>query len=490
MKKSQPLLKEAREDLLEEWDFERNKSISWDTVKVNSNKKVFWICKTNPKHKWEASIRVRAVENHGCLYCKGKKTLRVDSFAAKQPKLLNEWDYDENAGLDPWELREFSNKRVSWVCVNNPDHEWKASISSRSRYQSSCPTCARFTQKERIKGDRSLETNFPEIAAEWHPENNEINLSDVSYGSGQQSWWRCSVEPSHEWQASVASRTNARGGKCPFCSGSRVSEANSLAALYPEIAKEWIFEKNKGLTPDKIKKASGRKVWWRCKIDPSHEWQSVVRNRTTLGSGCPICEAERRYLRLAHSQFGMSSDATDFHIVFKVNLSNVEKLLDSSKFKGTRLDKPFKRMLYASVITIMETYLSDAFYELVASSDENVQRLFLNAQELSEKKYTAYELVNWQGNKYDLATECLQKIVWHNLPKVAGLFRSVLGITIPLDNDKVHVAISTRHDLVHRNGKTKDGNAVRITSSQITSLIENIKTFVEVIDEQVKDKEI
>ncbi|MCG7980982.1 MAG: zinc-ribbon domain-containing protein [Candidatus Thiodiazotropha endolucinida] len=487
--KRQPLLKDARPALLKEWDFEKNAEISLGEIRINSNKKVHWICSTNPKHKWEAQVRVRAVENHGCLYCKGKKVLREESFAAKQPELLKEWDYDANVGLDPWKLSEFSNKRVSWVCVNDPDHKWSSSISSRSRYQSSCPTCVRKTQKERIKGDRSLSTNFPKIAAEWNFEKNTIDISDVTYGSAQPVWWRCSRDPSHEWEASVASRTNKRGGKCPYCSGSRVTEQNSLQSLYPEVAKEWNDERNEGLSPDTIKKASGRKVWWRCSNDPSHEWEAVVKNRTTLGSGYPICEAENRYLRLAHSQFGASSEATNYHVVFKVNLSNIEKLLAAAQFKGTRLDQPFMRMLFASVITVMETYLSDAFYELVVSSEDKINRLFLNAQELSEKKYTVSDLIHWHGSKYDLATEYMQKIVWHNLPKVAGLYRSVLAINVPLEDDKIHAAISTRHDLVHRNGKTKKGSSVRISSSQIEGLIQNVSDFVEVIDKQLREQE-
>ncbi|MFC1354652.1 MAG: zinc-ribbon domain-containing protein [gamma proteobacterium symbiont of Clathrolucina costata] len=332
-------------------------------------------------------------------------------------------------------------------------------------------------------------TNFPKIAAEWNFEKNTIDISDVTYGSAQPVWWRCSRDPSHEWEASVASRTNKRGGKCPYCSGSRVTEQNSLQSLYPEVAKEWNDERNEGLSPDTIKKASGRKVWWRCSNDPSHEWEAVVKNRTTLGSGYPICEAENRYLRLAHSQFGASSEATNYHVVFKVNLSNIEKLLAAAQFKGTRLDQPFMRMLFASVITVMETYLSDAFYELVVSSEDKINRLFLNAQELSEKKYTVSDLIHWHGSKYDLATEYMQKIVWHNLPKVAGLYRSVLAINVPLEDDKIHAAISTRHDLVHRNGKTKKGSSVRISSSQIEGLIQNVSDFVEVIDKQLREQE-
>jgi hypothetical protein len=142
-------------------------------------------------------------------------------------------------------------------------------------------------------------------------------------------------------------------------------------------------------------------------------------------------------------------------------------------------------MLYASVITILETYLSDAFYELVIESDEMVNKLFLNAQELMTKKYSVNEVIEWSTNKNNLATEYMQKIVWHNLPRVANLYKCVLNVNIPLDNERIHEAISTRHDLVHRNGKTKSGGNHRITKASITQLVNEINGFVEEIDKQI-----
>lgn len=49
-------------------------------------------------------------------------------------------------------------------------------------------------------------------------------------------------------------------GKCPYCSGMRVLQGfNDLATVNPAIAKEWDYEKNDELSPEKITAGSGKK---------------------------------------------------------------------------------------------------------------------------------------------------------------------------------------------------------------------------------------
>jgi hypothetical protein len=130
------LLKDERKDLIDDWDFEANVDIPLETTETTSNQKASWICRKNPKHKWVTKIRLRAIENHGCHYCSGKKVLREDSLAAKHPEFLKEWDYEKNEGLDPWDTAEFSNKRAYWVCQLDRSHKWSTMISSRSSNKS------------------------------------------------------------------------------------------------------------------------------------------------------------------------------------------------------------------------------------------------------------------------------------------------------------------------------------------------------------------
>jgi hypothetical protein len=99
-------------------------------------------------------------------------------------------------------------------------------------------------------------------------------------------WWRCPRGPDHQWQARVAPtvRTNA---SCPFCRNRKVSVTNSLASLYPKIAREWHRTRNRSATPATVGATSDQPAWWRCPL--GHEWRASVRDRTGGAKACPIC---------------------------------------------------------------------------------------------------------------------------------------------------------------------------------------------------------
>ena len=71
------------------------------------------------------------------------------------------------------------------------------------------------------------------------------------------------------------------GRGCPFCAGKRRLgyKYRTLAEAFPEIAAEWHPTKNGSLVPEKIGEASSKKVWWKCKIKPEHEWPSHINSR-------------------------------------------------------------------------------------------------------------------------------------------------------------------------------------------------------------------
>jgi len=128
-----------------------------------------------------------------------------------------------------------------------------------------------------------------ELIEEWDFEkNNELGLDayNITKGSGRKAWWICKVNNEHKWFTSILERCSGRG--CPYCSGNRVNDTNSLKSLYPEIANLWHPIKNGNLTPDKVTcNGSKQKVWWLGKC--GHEWQRVVNNQVTETGNCPYC---------------------------------------------------------------------------------------------------------------------------------------------------------------------------------------------------------
>jgi hypothetical protein len=62
---------------------------------------------------------------------------------------------------------------------------------------------------------------------------------------------------------------------------------------YPDISKQWNYEKNGELKPEMFKPFSSKKVWWicekTCEKGCKHEWESKIANRCSNNSGCPYC---------------------------------------------------------------------------------------------------------------------------------------------------------------------------------------------------------
>ena len=181
-------------------------------------------------------------------------------------------------------LANRSHKEFWWRCSEGPDHIWPASLDVRIAGHG-CRCCAGLQPSV----TNSLASRFPEVAEQFDSERNGVTPDKVIAGSGVSYWWSCPAGPDHKWEATSNDRTNTRGGTgCPCCRGLQPSVTNSLASLYPEVAKEFDVELN-GLTPDKVVAGSAKHFWWRCPEDPTHIWPATPAMRAIKGTGCPHC---------------------------------------------------------------------------------------------------------------------------------------------------------------------------------------------------------
>lgn len=161
-------------------------------------------------------------------------------YLIEQKKLMKEWNYKRNVGIDPSSLTVGSNKKVWWLCFKG--HEWEASIYSRV-HGSGCPFCSGRC----ATSDQNLLLEYPHIAKEWHPtKNGNLTPNNIKSKSNKKVWWLCSK--GHEWEARVDSRINGNG--CYICS-------KEVQTSYPEQA---IFFYIKKIYPDAINGYSNKKL--------------------------------------------------------------------------------------------------------------------------------------------------------------------------------------------------------------------------------------
>ena len=195
--------------------------------------------------------------------------------------LLQEWDNGGNLPLRPKNVRAETAKAIWWCCENG--HRWQAGVKTRLEGAGQCPFCRK---EQHVEPTCHWTLRYPEIAAQWDTEQNGgIQPEQVRVSGRQKYWWRC--EKGHQWAALFRARTTG-GSSCPYCAQRRVLAGyNDLGTKFPEIAKQWDYEKNAPLTPQETMAYSNRKVWWRCEL--GHSYAATVKNRTGKHTGCPYC---------------------------------------------------------------------------------------------------------------------------------------------------------------------------------------------------------
>ena len=150
---------------------------------------------------------------------------------------------------------------------------------------------ARERLRRRVTGSRYWVDGYPPLVEQWHPRNSLLPYQ-VSHGSARRVWWKCKAGPDHEWVAAVSNRT--RGAGCPFCTNRRPSVTNSLATCHPDIAAQWDHTRNGKLSPERVLRSSGIRVWWKCRSGRDHRWLGPIHDRTSgRERRCPFCSGAR-----------------------------------------------------------------------------------------------------------------------------------------------------------------------------------------------------
>ena len=276
-------------DVAQQWHYEKNGKLNPSAVVAGCKKRVWWKCPKGPDHDWCAAICHRSLRGNGCPFCTGQRVSVTNCLAAVRPELARQWHGSRNASLTPRDVTAGSTKKVWWTCPKGPDHQWQAAVADRSAGKG-CPACSGY----QVSVTNSLATLFPGVAAQWHPRRNGSKTpEDVTSGTRQCAWWKCSKSAGHVWRSSIVNRT-AQDSGCPFCSGHRVSSRNRLSTRAPVVAAEWHSTKNGMLRPSEVSYASSHVVWWRCSKHPHHEWRTSVNNRTGKeATGCPYCSNKK-----------------------------------------------------------------------------------------------------------------------------------------------------------------------------------------------------
>ncbi len=211
------------------------------------------------------------------------------------------------------------------------------------------------------------------------------------------------------------------------------------------------------------------------------------------GGQCEIIGIENNQRTKTHFTFranfngyelGAILNNTDFKITFDESIGKIKKL-NELELDDEELNTLLKNNILVSVITTMETYLSDAFINIIDKGDEKFIRAFVNCSEKKYKKSFKLKTTFSDSEKTKIIND-LKEFTFHNIWIAKKYYEGVLNVDFPKDLSFLKEYIESRHDVVHRNSKTKEGATVKLPKLDIEYAINEAIEFIEFIDEQIK----
>lgn len=304
--------------------------------------------------------------------------------------LLNELaDIKHQVDLREDNFSKYKTK-LAWRCSFG--HVWHTTLYKRET-GSGCLVCS---GKQVLAGFNDLESNFPEVAEQWHKtKNGSLLPSEVISKSSTKYWWKCQL--GHEWEAVVNSRTSNNSG-CPFCSNQKVLAGfNDLASIFPEVAKRWHPVKNENLLPSDIVAKSNKKFFWLC--DKGHSYLAPA-HYLIDGRQCGVCanmqtqigvnslkdthpELEQEYSHKNKKSFSSYRENSEAKVIWVCDRGHE---WETRIYKRTQLGRGCHECNGFKLSKGSNDFLSQAAASIVNEFDQdkniiNIDALFVNSRE-------------------------------------------------------------------------------------------------------------
>lgn len=154
-----------------------------------------------------------------------------------------------------------------------------------------------------------------------------------------------------------------------------------------------------------------------------------------------------------------------------------------------RLEQAQLRMMYANYIATLEAYLCDRLIGLVTYSDAVLKKFLSGHKKLGTKPIPLQAILGNPSIVIEQVEEHLKSQLYHKIDVVSELYRDAFGIDVFKNSDRkvaLEAAIKLRHDIVHRNGRAKNGVMISLDHSMVTrvnmlvgGLVNEVETALE-----------
>ncbi|PYD04720.1 hypothetical protein DND90_11630 [Pseudomonas syringae pv. maculicola] len=139
------------------------------------------------------------------------------------------------------------------------------------------------------------------------------------------------------------------------------------------------------------------------------------------------------------------------------------------------------KLVLSGLISAMEAYLANTLITLVAEEIDATENLLRKEETLSLQKITLFEAWSENSSVERRVRDYLRDQIYHRLGKVEKLYEIAFNIQIfpSLEiRTRLHRTVSLRHDIVHRNGRSVQGEEQDFSSAYVQAMMRDIHDLV------------
>lgn len=296
-------LKTTHEWLVKEWDYEKNGDLTPQDVLAGTRKAVYWLCPQG--HSYKASINHRSSASRE-TFCPICNSGRQTSFAEQAVYYYVKKVFPDAISRDTEILKNRMELDIYIpsikIAIEYDGEAWhkEDKIEREARKYSIC-------REKGIKLIRLVEKSGE------HRRNTADEYLSIEDGAMH--------EPKHLQKVirflmdKLDPQSNAWTRRNPLQTHSPIDInlerdrfeireymtviKRPLSKTHPNVASEWVYEKNAPVTPDMVKAGTDEKYYWKCP-DCGNEYEASVSHRTAKNpTGCPKCGIRKNALKRA-----------------------------------------------------------------------------------------------------------------------------------------------------------------------------------------------
>ena len=280
-------------DLIKDWDFTKNVKKP-DEYTAYSGQKVWWKCHFCG-YEWRTAINNRTANKRNCPGC----TMKSTSFGEQAlfyyikkiyPDAVNRY-HGFGIELDIYIPSISTGIEFDGIF-------WHDNENSRLREENKYSVCKQHNIRLIRIGDSKAQLHENTCDYSFRIDNlsnleqlnNIIRIVLKEIDPASNKWTR--KNPRQIW-SSIDQQINVDKDRFEILENKYLrEEMDSFVYNYPEVYKEWNYDRNGTLNPKAFTKSSTKKVWWKCS-DCGAEWEATINDMTSGHSNCPVCNNRR-----------------------------------------------------------------------------------------------------------------------------------------------------------------------------------------------------